>query len=155
LEVVSHSSRHRYRAFVQDYKRRRLDDAADPADAARPARGERRAYVREYLRWLRPYRSAAVALLLLALLTTGLQMIEPLFMRFIIDRVLLNTTFDAAQRLSHLHVAGALFAGFGGNSPFLWGAVLVATALAIGWRLPRAVAPALSARQHKPLGAGE
>jgi ABC-type bacteriocin/lantibiotic exporter with double-glycine peptidase domain len=75
---------------VQDYKRRRLDDAAEPGDAQRPARGERRAYVREYLRWLRPYRYAAIALLVLALLTTGLQMIEPLFMRFIIDRVLLK-----------------------------------------------------------------
>ena len=39
-------------------------------------------------------------------------------------------------------IAGALFAGFGRNSPFLWGAVLVAAALAIGWRLPRAVARA-------------
>src|SRR5919108_3006552 len=85
LELVNASSRHRYRAFVLDYKRRRLDDAAYPADAARAARGERRAYLHEYLRWLRPYRNAAAALLVLALLTTGLQMIEPLFMRFIID----------------------------------------------------------------------
>ncbi|HXL12326.1 MAG TPA: hypothetical protein VN955_13070, partial [Gemmatimonadales bacterium] len=83
------SSRQRYRGFVQDYKQRRLDDAAEPGDSPRPARGERRAYVREYLRWLRPYRYAALALLVLALLTTGLQMVEPLFMRFIIDRVLL------------------------------------------------------------------
>lgn len=44
-------------------------------------------------------------------------------------------------------VAGALFAEFGRNSPFLWGAALVATALAIGWRLPRSLAA--------PVGAGE
>src|SRR5213078_294132 len=81
LELVNVSSRQRYRGFVQDYKQRRLDDAAEPGDLRRGARGERRAYVREYLRWLRPYRSAAIALLALALLTTGLQMIEPLFMR--------------------------------------------------------------------------
>jgi predicted MFS family arabinose efflux permease len=44
-------------------------------------------------------------------------------------------------------IAGALFAEFGRNSPFLWGAVLVAAALAIGWRLPRRLAA--------PVGAGE
>jgi ATP-binding cassette, subfamily B, bacterial len=36
-------------------------------------------------------------------------MIEPLFMRFIIDRVLLNQTLDTAARLSRLNAAGALF----------------------------------------------
>ena len=51
-------------------------------------------------------------------------------------------------------VAGALFAEFGRNSPFLWGAALVAAALAIGWRLPRAVAAPLG-RTAKPVGAGE
>src|SRR6184192_4638117 len=109
LELVNVSSRQRYRGFVQDYKRRRLDDAAEPGDLRRGARGERRAYVREYLRWLRPYRSAAIALLALALLTTGLQMIEPLFMRFIIDRVLLKTGLDTASRLALLQLAGVAF----------------------------------------------
>ena len=104
------SSRQRYRAFVQDYTQRRLDDGtvgeSQPLD-----RGTRRAYLRDYLRWLRPYRYAAGALLALALLTTGLQMIEPLFMRFIIDRVLLNTTLDTASRLARLNLAGAAFLG--------------------------------------------
>src|SRR5438094_8046255 len=109
LELVNVSSRQRYRGFVRDYKRRRLDDAAEPGDSQRAARGERRAYVREYLRWLRPYRSAAIALLALALLTTGLQMIEPLFMRFIIDRVLLKTELDTAARLALLQLAGVAF----------------------------------------------
>src|SRR2546421_13111395 len=97
LELVNVSSRQRYRGFVQDYKRRRLDEAAEPGDSQRAARGKRRAYVREYLRWLRPYRSAAIALLALALVTTGLQMIEPLFMRFIIDRVLLKTRSEESR----------------------------------------------------------
>src|SRR5947199_9939006 len=103
------SSRQRYRGFVQDYKHRRLDDAAEPRDSRRPARGERRAYAREYLRWLRPYRYAPLPLLGLALLATGLQMIEPLFMRFIIDRVLLNAGLDTASRLGRLQLAGAAF----------------------------------------------
>jgi ATP-binding cassette subfamily B protein/subfamily B ATP-binding cassette protein MsbA len=110
-----HSSRQRYRVFVQDYRQRRLDDLADPAgsapapDPARQRRGKRREYVRDYLRWLRPYRWAVGAVFLLALVGAGLQMIEPLFMRFIIDRVLLVTGLDAEARLSRLHLAGALF----------------------------------------------
>jgi len=110
-----HSSRQRYGAFVQDYKQRRLDDLADPAgsapapDPARQRRGKRREYVRDYLRWLWPYRWAVGAVFLLALVGAGLQMIEPLFMRFIIDRVLLVTGLDAGARLSRLHLAGALF----------------------------------------------
>ena len=48
-------------------------------------------YLREYLRWLRPHRYAVAVVFVLALMVAGLQMIEPLFMRFIIDRVLLNT----------------------------------------------------------------
>ena len=36
----------------------------------------------------------------LALLTAGLQMVEPLFMRHIIDRVLLNTGLDKATRMN-------------------------------------------------------
>ena len=39
-------------------------------------------------------------------------------------------------------IAGALFEAFGRNSPFLWGAALVAAALLLSWRLPRASAAA-------------
>jgi len=38
--------------------------------------------------------------------------------------------------------AGALFESFGRNSPFLWGAALVAAALLLSWRLPRTTAAA-------------
>src|SRR5437899_5671313 len=92
------SSRQRYLAFVEDYKRRRLEDttgsgiaAPEPANAGR---GKRREYIREYIRWLWPYRSSVFAFFALALGVAGLQMVEPLLMRFIIDRVLLNTTLD-------------------------------------------------------------
>ena len=111
------SSRERYRGFLQDYQQRRLDDSAEAGEASpapdspRPQRGKRREYLREYLRWLLPYRYAVAAVFAFALLTAGLQMIEPLFMRFIIDRVLLNTALDVASRLSRLHLAGAAFVG--------------------------------------------
>jgi ATP-binding cassette subfamily B protein/subfamily B ATP-binding cassette protein MsbA len=47
----------------------------------------------------------------LALIVAGLQMIEPLFMRFIIDGVLLETDQDVAVRLSRLNWAGTAFLG--------------------------------------------
>jgi ATP-binding cassette, subfamily B, bacterial len=127
------SSRQRYRGFVQDYRQRRLDEIADahkhgtpvpdpatPAGDAAPApapepkgwrQGKRRQYLREYLRWLWPHRFGVALVFTLALTTAGLQMIEPLFMRFIIDNVLLNNALDRAARLSHLHLAGGLFVG--------------------------------------------
>src|SRR6185436_19636302 len=72
-------------------------------------RGKRREYLRDYARWLRPHRYGIIAVLVFALRTAGLEMIEPLFMRFIIDRVLLNTGLDAASRLNRIHLAGAVF----------------------------------------------
>src|SRR5947209_20455007 len=103
------SSRRRYLSFVKDYREHRLDDpAGQPANAA-PKDGKRREYLREYLRWLWPHRYAVGALFVLALIGAGLQMVEPLFMRFIIDRVLLNTGLDLAARLTRLNLAGTLF----------------------------------------------
>src|SRR5215207_9717347 len=110
----SRSSRSRYQDFVRAYKERRLDETsgtAEPAaeaqaDAAR--RTKRRDYLRDYLRWLRPHRYRIALVFFFALLTAGLQMIEPLFMRFIIDRVLLDSALDATSRLSRLHLAGAV-----------------------------------------------
>ena len=108
------SSRERYRSFVKDYKGRRLDDAEGDDDNSPPKagarrRGKRRDYLRDYLRWLRPHRYGIVAVFVFALIAAGLQMIEPLFMRYIIDRVLLNTGLDPASRLARLHGVGALF----------------------------------------------
>ncbi len=119
------SSRRRYRGFVRDYKARRLDDvteaadappavlrSGDPAAVATPKRllgGARRKYLREYFRWLWPHRYGVGGLFGLALLSAGLEMVEPLFMRFIIDEALLHPDLDAATRFTRLHVAGALF----------------------------------------------
>jgi ATP-binding cassette, subfamily B, bacterial len=112
------SSRRRYRTFVKAYRDRTLEDPADgekkpkagvtPEDKAKAA-GKRREYLRDYITWLWPHRFAIAGFFLLALITAGLEMIEPLFMRFIIDRVLLNETLDRAARLSQLHLAGSFF----------------------------------------------
>ncbi len=112
------SSRQRYRLFREDYRHRRLDDPDTPAlksgenltaeTPAEPRRGKR-AYAREYLRWLRPHRFAVAALFAFALLSAGLQMIDPLFMRFIIDKVLLNPQLNTASRVARLNLAGVAY----------------------------------------------
>ena len=117
------TSRRRYDIFVDAYKAQRLDELdADPNEKKEevPAEqgkglvaslrsGKRREYVRDYLRWLKPHRGAILFVFFLALLRAGIEMIEPLFMRFIIDRVLLNNAIDTAERLSRLHLVGGAF----------------------------------------------
>ena len=111
----SRSSRERYRKFLQDYKDRKLDDANEAdggallSEPSPKSPSKRREYVRDYLRWLRPHRYAIAGLFGFALLAAGLEMIEPLFMRHIIDRVLLNTGLDKTSRLMQLNLAGAAF----------------------------------------------
>src|SRR5688572_3594719 len=109
------SSRERYRAFVRDYKRKRLDDGVEPGEdasateKAKLRRGKRKEYLRDYLRWLRPHRFGIGAVFVFAVIAAGLGMLEPLFMRFIMDRILLNTELDSAARLSRLNIVGAVF----------------------------------------------
>jgi ATP-binding cassette, subfamily B, bacterial len=115
------SSRRRYQDFVHDYKRgqldkdeaeKPLDDSAKTVDGTLPDKSQsskRREYMRAYLRWLWPHRYAVGTLFLLALIVAGLEMIEPLFMRFIVDKVLLKSGIDAAKRLGLLNLAGILF----------------------------------------------
>jgi ATP-binding cassette subfamily B protein len=107
------SSRNRYLKFVQDYKHQRLDDSTTPGNDSKTnkseKRNDRRQYLRDYIRWLWPHRVAVGIFFTLALAAAGLQMVEPLFMRFIVDSVLLNTTLDAAGRMSRLQFAGFFF----------------------------------------------
>jgi ATP-binding cassette subfamily B protein/subfamily B ATP-binding cassette protein MsbA len=109
----SRSSRRRYGTFVEKYRRGTLDDQAEGPTVQRPAADaaspKRRVYIREYLQLLRPHRLAFTLVALLALTVAALQMIEPLFMRYIIDRVLLESGLDASTRASRLHTAGLTF----------------------------------------------
>ena len=111
--VHPRSSRARFRQFLQDYRARRLDETAGADDATPGAKPKsvRREYAKEYLRWLRPHAWGVAALFGLALAAAGLQMVEPLFMRFIVDKVLLASGLTAATRLARLHSAGAFFLG--------------------------------------------
>jgi ATP-binding cassette, subfamily B, bacterial len=119
------SSRQRYRRFVQDYRQQRLDESIESdgepkpidgpagsgngAGARRPRSAKRHQYLREYVRWLRPHWYIVGAVFVFALIAAGLEMIQPLFMRYIVDRVLLKVGLDNAARLGRLQIAGAIF----------------------------------------------
>src|ERR1043165_4233264 len=90
------SSRERYRAFVQDYHQKRLDDANEPrSDTTEPTAPERRSKRREYrrhsVRGRGPPRPGFVFVFSPALMAAGLRAREPLFTRFIVDHILLDT----------------------------------------------------------------
>lgn len=107
---ASRSSRQRFRDFLEAYRAGRIVvDDHDAPETAPERPGGRREYLRDYLRWLRPHRGAIAALALLSVGVAVLDMIEPLFMRYIVDRVLLATGADTAARLSRLHLAGGAF----------------------------------------------
>src|SRR5207237_3998921 len=103
-------SHRRYRTFVNDYRQGRFEESQSRTGASGEAgRRRRREYIRDYVRWLRPHRGAIAVVLVLAFVAAGLQLVEPLFMRFIVDRVLLESGLDTAARLQRLHTAGAVF----------------------------------------------
>jgi len=106
-------SRLNYRDFRRAYQRRALDQGDEPHTSGEqgPAdrKAQRRRHVRAYFRWLLPYKVPVALVFILALAGAGLQMVEPLFMRFIVDGVLLNDTLDAGARLRRLNLGGAGF----------------------------------------------
>ncbi len=110
------SSRQRYFEFVRDYRAGRLGDdtpklGSGETAPTKPSPRSIRSNLSQYLRWLAPHKAAIVVLALLALLGSGFEMLEPLFMRYMVDRVLLAVDLDPAARLTRLNVAGALFLG--------------------------------------------
>lgn len=107
------TSRELFRDFVDAYAHRSVDDAGtfQGTDGARSANRWQLYRRRDYMRFLRPHRYAVGVFLVLALLVAAMEMAEPLFMRFIIDGVLLNNTLDGATRLTRLQIAGTVFVG--------------------------------------------
>jgi ATP-binding cassette subfamily B protein/subfamily B ATP-binding cassette protein MsbA len=113
--MLPRSSRQRYRQFAEQYKQKRLDepesrDGEGPQTGGKTTRRSKRYnHVRDYVGWLWPHRSAVAVFSVLALLAAGLQMIDPLFMRYIIDKVLLNPSLNTLGRLQRLRLAGGFF----------------------------------------------
>jgi ATP-binding cassette subfamily B protein len=73
---------------------------------------KRREYIRLYLRWLKPQRGMLVGVIIFAILLAVMEMIEPLFMREIIDKVLMNDDLDTAAKFARLNLIGGAFLAF-------------------------------------------
>lgn len=107
------SSRQRYNEFRKAYKERRADELADQSDEdgdqPRASKADRKKYLQQYVRWLWPHRWSICVLAILSLIAAALEMVSPLFMRHIIDHVLLATGLDTTERLARLNSVGAAF----------------------------------------------
>jgi ATP-binding cassette subfamily B protein/subfamily B ATP-binding cassette protein MsbA len=107
------TSRQRYETFREAYREHRSDElsaAGESPDKIQPVdKAERRRYLANYRNWLWPHLPAIAVLLFLAVIGAGLDMVHPLFLRFVVDRVLLAPGLSPESRLGTLHVIGVAF----------------------------------------------
>src|SRR5437868_11328271 len=102
------TSRRRYEAFRALFRNRGLEALAltetEKENQKRPEKVVRRRYLRDYIHWLRPHSRPLIILFVTAVIVAGLDMAHPLFMRYIVDQVLLTEGVPASTRLTQLHV---------------------------------------------------
>ena len=94
------SSRQRYR----DFRTKMREPAVSANGEASAAKWGGRKYLREYVRWLWPYRWAIGGVLVIALITAALDMVWPLAIKRIID--LLAGGGSPGQKLLKLNLLG-------------------------------------------------
>jgi len=92
------SSRQRLAVFRANRGVKPADKTASNAggEKPRPDKSKRRAFLRQYIGWLWPFRFRLLTLFLLALSAAGLDMVWPWAIKVIIDQILL-TTHDRAR----------------------------------------------------------
>jgi ATP-binding cassette subfamily B protein len=106
------SSRSRFERFRLAYLAGKVEADLPPgasdhdSDAKRAPTEVRQQYLRQYIEWLWPHRGAVALMMGLALAVATLEVAQPLFMRYVVDNVLLAEGLSDAERLSKLHVAG-------------------------------------------------
>jgi len=104
------SSKQRFAHFRRSPARDEPDVSMPGEDGQpRPAPADRRKYLRDYVRWLWPYRRGLVSVLLLALITAALDMIWPLAIKGAID--LLPRDLPVQTKSYRLHLLGATVLG--------------------------------------------
>ncbi len=104
------SSRRRFEKFRSAYLAGREDEyTQDPAhaeEAKRASKEDRRRYMRQYVNWLLPHRKAIGVMMALALAVSALEVAQPLFMRYVIDDILLPPELTSGERMLKLNIAG-------------------------------------------------
>ena len=105
------SSRKEYRSFRATTKTGTHDASSgvNPSAGEVPHARSRRDYLREYARWLWPYRFRLAVVFALALISSVLTLVLPLATKFIIDTVLPASAGSHAEKISELlYVCGAM-----------------------------------------------
>lgn len=113
------SSKNRFAEFLGKYKRRELGKDKD-ADDKNPkddsdSKSKQRSYVKLYARKLRSHWPLVSLLVMLAIVVSVLEIIQPLFARYIFDDVLL-ADISAEQKIQDLHLVGVVFLALVGLS---------------------------------------
>jgi ATP-binding cassette subfamily B protein/subfamily B ATP-binding cassette protein MsbA len=110
------SSRQRYLQFRAEYRRDRVSPwrllaAGVPAIPAfsQLFRPRARGSLRKYLQLFRPYRRALAGIICFTVLAACLDLVMPLFMRYVVNSVLLDPHLVRTTRLTRFHIAGATF----------------------------------------------
>ncbi len=67
--------------------------------------------MRQYVNWLLPHRKAIGVMMVLALAVAALEVAQPLFMRYVIDDILLPPELSASERMLKLNIAGLVLLG--------------------------------------------
>jgi len=114
----SFSSRSRYRSYREAGRggrysgdaKKDADDAEKPIDKVEE-RQKRRAYIREYLTWLRPYWPAFLGILVLALIGVGLGSIKPLISAYMVDGAIMNESLKHTEKINLLGMLAGLMIG--------------------------------------------
>ena len=105
-------SRKNYIRFRTAFRERRLRDLED-TDSGRedPTRDpdQRRQYLRQYMGWFGRYWKTSAILIVLSLVMTVFDMTHPLFLRYILDDILLQDGLSDAARLHQLHLIAFAF----------------------------------------------
>lgn len=89
------------------FRAAKRDQSGAPASAVpgpKPDRRKRKQYLREYVRWLGPYKGRIAVVLTLALVSAGLTMVLPLVTRYIIDDVLPKNALSVAEKSRRLGI---------------------------------------------------
>jgi len=102
------SSRQRLAKFRADRSKGAIPGSDGKPEPKKPDKTKRRHFLRQYIRWLWPYRFKLLALFVLALLATLLDMVWPWAIKIIIDRVLLGPTPTGTSRFAMLNKLGGL-----------------------------------------------
>jgi len=110
----TNTSKNRFQGFLNKFasgelqKQDTSDDPDQPADGKSKPTGNRRNYLRLYVRTLWHHWPMVLALGLLAILVSVLEIIQPLFARHIIDQILLKD-LSPTDQLRQLNLVGGMF----------------------------------------------